>query len=54
MLSWSFVVERIKEELSFPFQMLERSDEQIIDYLRRNALKKFEFYLLILNWNNTK
>ena len=44
MLSWSFVVERIKEEMSLPFQMLEKSDEQIIDYLKRNALKKFTFY----------
>jgi hypothetical protein len=44
MLSWSIITERIKEELSYPFQMLEKSDEQIIDYLKRNALKKFEFY----------
>lgn len=44
MLSWSFIVERIKEELSYPFQMLEKSDDQIIDYLRRNALRKFEQY----------
>ena len=44
MLSWSFIVQRIKEELSHPFQMLEKSDPEIIDYLRRNALKKFEFY----------
>jgi len=44
MLSWSFIVERIKEELSLPFQTLEKSDEQIIDYLKRNALAKFTFY----------
>jgi hypothetical protein len=44
MLSWSFIVQRIKEELSHPFQMLEHSDPQIIDYLKRNALKKFEMY----------
>jgi len=44
MLSWSFIVERIREELSLPFQMLEKSNEQIIDYLKRNALRKFTFY----------
>jgi hypothetical protein len=44
MLSWSFIVQRIKEEMSLPFQMLEKSDEQIIDYLKRNALRKFTFY----------
>lgn len=44
MLSWSMIVETIKEELSYPFQMLEKSDDQIIDYLRRNALRKFEQY----------
>lgn len=41
MISWDFVLERVKEELSYPFQLLEKTDEQIIDYLRRNALKKF-------------
>jgi len=44
MLSWSFIIERIKEELSLPFQMLEFKDSQIVDYLKRNALKKFTFY----------
>jgi len=44
MLNWSYITHRIKEELSLPFQMLEKSDEQIVDYLRRNALRKFEQY----------
>lgn len=44
MLSWSFIIQRIKEELSLPFQMLEFKDDQIIDYLKRNALSKFTFY----------
>lgn len=44
MLSWSFIIQRIKEEMSHPFQLLEKSDTQIIDYLKRNALRKFEFY----------
>jgi len=44
MLSWSFIVERLKGEMSHPFQLLEKNDTQIIDYLRRNALRKFEQY----------
>lgn len=45
MLDWNFVLERIKEELSFPFQVLEKSDEDIIDYCKRNSLKKFTKYI---------
>jgi hypothetical protein len=44
MLSWSFILQRVKEELSLPFQLLEKSDPQIVDYLKRNALRKFEQY----------
>jgi hypothetical protein len=44
MLNWQFVLQRIKEELSLPFQVLEKSDEEIIDYCKRNALKEFEMY----------
>jgi len=44
MLTWSFVIERIKDELGLPFQPLEFTDEQVQDYLQRNALKKFEKY----------
>ena len=44
MLTWSFVVERIKDEMGLPFQPLEFTDEQVIGYLKRNALKKFEKY----------
>jgi len=44
MLSWSFVLERVKEELSLPFQVLERTDEQIVDYFKRNSLKKLGRY----------
>lgn len=44
MLTWSFVVERVKDELGLPFQPLEFTDAQVIDYLKRNALKKFEKY----------
>ena len=42
MLSWSLIVQRIKEEMGHPFQLLEKSDIEIIDYLKRNALRKFE------------
>jgi len=41
MISWSFVLERIEEELGLPFQVLERSQTEIVNYLKRNAIKKF-------------
>lgn len=44
MLSWDFVIRRIKDDLSYPFQALEKTDDEIVDYLQRNALKKFERY----------
>ncbi len=44
MLSWNFIVERIKIEMSHPFQMLEKTDDEIIDYLKLFALRKFEQY----------
>jgi len=44
MISWSYVLERIKDELGLPFQPLEKTDDEIIDYLKRNAVKKFSKY----------
>lgn len=44
MLNWSFVLERVKDELQVANQPLEKTDEEIVDYLKRNALKKFERY----------
>lgn len=44
MLSWSFILQRIREEMSLPFQHLEKTDEEIIDYCKRNALKKYATY----------
>jgi hypothetical protein len=44
MLNWSFILNRIKDDLSLPNQPLEKTDDEIIDYLKRNALKKFEKY----------
>lgn len=57
MLNWSFVLNRIKDELSLPNQPLEKTDDEIIDYLKRNALKKFEKYfpdknIITLNAND--
>jgi len=44
MLNWSFILQRIKEELSLPFQTLEKSDEEIIDYCKRNYIKTLNEY----------
>ena len=44
MLSWSFILQRVKDDLSLPNQPLEKTDDEIVDYLKRNALKKFEKY----------
>lgn len=44
MLSWSFILQKIKDELGYPHQPIERRDDEIIDYLKRNALRKFEYY----------
>lgn len=44
MLNWSFITQRIKDELVVANQPLEKSDDEIVDYLKRNALKKFERY----------
>lgn len=41
MISWDFVLTRVKEELTLPFQMLEKTDEEIVDYFKRNTVKKF-------------
>ena len=44
MISWSEVVERISDELSLPFQTLEKTDDEIIDYCKRVCVKKFSRY----------
>ena len=59
MLNWSFVLERIKDELCVASQPLEKTDEEIVDYLKRNALKKFERYypdrnIITLNTNDSR
>lgn len=44
MLTWDFVLKRIKDELALPFQELEKTDEEIIEYCQDNALRKFSWY----------
>jgi len=44
MLSWSAVLQRIKDDLGFPFQHLEKTDEEIVDYCKRNCLKTYNVY----------
>jgi len=50
MTNWSFILDRIKDELCLPFQVLEKSDEEIIDYCRRNCVKKFSTYFPAKNY----
>lgn len=57
MINWSFILERIKDELVVANQPLEKTDNEIVDYLKRNALKKFERYypdknIITLNTND--
>jgi hypothetical protein len=44
MLTWSFVLQRIKEEYALPFEHFEKTDEEIIDYGKRNVVKKYSTY----------
>ena len=44
MLNWSFITQRIKDELTVSNQPLEKTDEELVTYLKNNALKKFERY----------
>ena len=44
MLNWSKILKKIRDEMSLPFQQLELSNDQIIDYLKETALPEFTFY----------
>ena len=44
MLTWSRVLDRIREELCLPYHVLEKSDKDIISYLKEFTLPKFEDY----------
>ena len=44
MLTWNDIIDKIKDELSYPFQALELSDDDIISYLKKNAIRKFSTY----------
>jgi hypothetical protein len=49
MLSWSYVLQRVKDNLSSPFQGLEKTDDEIVDYMKRTVLKKWEYYYPSVN-----
>lgn len=49
MLSWSDVLIRVKDNLGFPFQGLERTDDEIIDYMKRTVLRKWDYYFPSMN-----
>lgn len=49
MISWSYVLQRVKDNLGFPFQGLERTDDEIVDYMKRSVLKKWDYYFPSVN-----
>lgn len=44
MLTWSIVLQRIKDETGLPFQPFEKTDEEIVEYLKNNAIRKYSTY----------
>ena len=40
MLSWNIILTRIRDELCLPNHVLEKSNEQIVEYLKESALRK--------------
>tara|TARA_Y100000310_G_C20691081_1_gene822256 strand:+ start:288 stop:1001 length:714 start_codon:yes stop_codon:yes gene_type:complete len=44
MLSWSLVLERIRDEMSLPDQFIEKTDAEVQSYCTRTALRKFSTY----------
>jgi len=59
MLSWSSVLQRIKEEYGLSWHHFEKSDEEIIDYCKRNVIKKYSTYFpqkwrMTLDTSNTE
>ena len=40
MLTWNTVLTRIRDELCLPNHALEKSNEQIVEYLKESALRK--------------
>lgn len=49
MLSWGQVLARVKDDLLTPNTPLEKTDDQIIDYLQRNTLQKWAYYFPSIN-----
>lgn len=44
MLSWSLVLERVLDEMSLPDQFIEKTNDEIKNYLIRTSLRKFSTY----------
>lgn len=44
MLTWDYIVRRVKNELVFPYNFIERTDQEIIDYLKDTVLREFSMY----------
>lgn len=49
MISWSIVLQRVKDNLGFPFQGIERTDDEIVDYMKRTILRKWDYYFPSVN-----
>jgi len=49
MLSWGEVLARVKDDLLTPNTPLEKTDDEIISYLKRNVLDKWAYYFPSFN-----
>ena len=49
MLTWSIILTRIRDELALPNHLLEKTNEQIIEYLKEAALRKIADYVPDVN-----
>jgi len=45
MLNMNSVLQYIKANLGFPFELVELSDQQIVEYIQENVLKEFSHYV---------
>ena len=45
MLSINDVLDYVKTNLGFPFMHLELTDQQIIDYIKKNTVKEYSYYI---------
>ena len=49
MLTWNVILTRIRDELCLPNHVLEKSNEQIVEYLKEAALRKIADYIPDIN-----